>query len=179
MHRKREQRSKKLKSAITSTINPFKKEINKSKSFNIATGFIATEETEKYILSILNDEKVKRNSFINECVEDETRFSKPIKKEKVVNFAISNFQKKSKSQKVSKIASIRGTRNIFGRLLYLAVTNGINLEKIFEYPTFPEPPCFTHPDGTVRSIDKAVIHHYMIKDQNFQPPNNVETAVML
>ena len=90
---------------------------------------MGTEETEKYLLPILNDGKEKRNSFINECAEDETRFSKPIKKAKLVNFAISNFQKKNKSQKVSKIASIRGTRDIFGRLFYLAVTNEIYLEK--------------------------------------------------
>ena len=158
---------KELKNAIISTINPFKKDIDKSKLFNIRTGFMATEETEKYLLSILNEGKVKRSAFINECTEYETRFSKSIKKTKIVNFAISNFQKKNKSQKVSKIASIRGTRDIFGRLLYLAVTNGINLEIIFEYPILSEPPCFTHPDGTARSTDKTAIRHYMVKDQNF------------
>ena len=159
---------KKLKGAITSTINPFKKDIDKSKLFNIKTELRATEETEKYLLSIVNNGKVKRNSFINECTEDETRFSKPIKKTKIINFAISNVQKKkTKSQNVSKIASIWGTRGIFGRLLYLAVTNEINLEKIFEYPILSEPTYFTHPDGTVRWTDKAAIHHYIVKDQNF------------
>ena len=34
---------------------------------------------EKIADTSLNDGKVKRNSFINECAEDETRFSKPIK----------------------------------------------------------------------------------------------------
>ena len=53
------------------------------------------------------------------------------------------------------------------------MTNGINLEKIFEYPTLPEPPCFTHPLGTAQ----ATIHHYLTKNQNFQSPDNVETAV--
>ena len=38
---------KKLKGAITSTINPFKKDIDKSKLFNIKTELMATEETEK------------------------------------------------------------------------------------------------------------------------------------
>ena len=94
--------SKKFKSAIASTINPFKKDIDKSKFFNIRTGFIATEETEKYSLSIFNNGKMKRNSFINECAEDETRFSKPIKKTKIVKFAISNFQKKNKITKCIK-----------------------------------------------------------------------------
>ena len=49
---------KKLKNAITSTINSFKKHTDKSKLFNIKTSFMATEETEKYLLSILNDGKV-------------------------------------------------------------------------------------------------------------------------
>ena len=40
---------KKLKSAITSTVNSFKKDIDKIKLFNIQTGFMATEETEKPI----------------------------------------------------------------------------------------------------------------------------------
>ena len=62
--------------------------------------------------------------------------------------------------------------------MYLAVTNGINLVKPFEYTILPEPPCFTHPDGTARSTDKAAIPHYMVKDQNFQTPNNVETAAL-
>ena len=58
------------------------------------------------------------------------------------------------------------------------MTNRINFEKIFEYPIHPQPPYFTHPDGTVRSTDKAVIHHYMVKDQNFQSPSNVETIAI-
>ena len=94
---------KKLQNAITSKINPFKKDIYKSKLFNIRTGFMATEETEKYLLSILNEGKVKRSAFINECTEYETRFSKSIKKTKIVNFAISNFQKKNKSQRYQKL----------------------------------------------------------------------------
>ena len=86
---------KKMKGAIISTINLFKKDIEKSKLFNIKTGFLPTEETEKYLLLILNDRKVKRNSFIKECAEEETRFSKPIIRAKVLLsvkiFAISNF----------------------------------------------------------------------------------------
>ena len=46
---------KKLKSAITSTVNSFKKAIDKIKLFNIQTGFMATEETEKPI-------KITKNS---------------------------------------------------------------------------------------------------------------------
>lgn len=112
----------------------------------------------------------KRNkSFKNEYAENQTRFSKPIKKFKVVHFASSNFQKKNKSPKVifAKFANIQGKRYIFGTLLYLAVTNGINLNIIFNYPIPFKPPCFINPNITVQSTIKVVTHHYWVKDGYF------------
>ena len=50
---------KKLKSAITSTINLFKKDIDKNKLFNIRTGFVATKETESTFCQYLMTEKWK------------------------------------------------------------------------------------------------------------------------
>lgn len=41
---------------------------------------------------------------MKEFAEDETRVSKSIKKTKIVNFAISDVEKKNKSQNASKIA---------------------------------------------------------------------------
>ena len=76
-HQQQKQRNKKQ-----SQKNWKNTDINKSKLFNIKTGFMATEETEKYLLAILNDGKVERNSFINECAEDETRFSELSKRQK-------------------------------------------------------------------------------------------------
>lgn len=54
-----------MKGAVTLTINSFKKDIDKSKMFNIKIGLMATEETWKYLLLILNHGKKKSHSFIN------------------------------------------------------------------------------------------------------------------
>ena len=50
-------------------------------------------------------------------------------------------------------------------------------EKLFENPILHESPRFTHPLETIRSTNKAAIHQYLIKDQDFQSPKNVGTAV--
>ena len=54
---------------------------------------------------------MKRNPVMKKFSEDETRFSKPIKKIKIANFAISKFEKKKKAQKKSQTASIQSPRN--------------------------------------------------------------------
>ena len=100
----------------------------------------------------------RKKSFINECAENETRFSKPIKKTKKSKFCQLQFSEEKET------AKIRGT-DIFGTLLYLAVPNGINLKIIFNYPILPKPSCFIHPDITVQSTNKAVI--YLVKKRTF------------
>lgn len=54
-----------MKGDVTLTINSFKKDIDKNKMFNIKIGLMATEETWKYLLLILNHGKKKSHSFIN------------------------------------------------------------------------------------------------------------------
>ena len=68
---------------------------------------MVTKETEKYLLLILNDGKVKRNSFINECAEDGTSFSKPIKK---IISAI--FRRKTNHKRYQKLQAFE-TKEIF------------------------------------------------------------------
>ena len=41
-------------------------------------------------------------------------------------------------------------------------TNRIDLDQVFGYPILPEPPCFTHLDGTVSSTDKVANHLFSV-----------------
>lgn len=66
--------------------------------------------------------------------------------------------------KILKAASIRDTRDIFGRFLYLAVTNGIKLVVLFFL------------SNHISHIQTELCNQ-SIKDQNFQLTNNVETPV--
>ena len=108
------------KEVISSTINPFKEEVNKDILFNINTGFQASIKTENYLLTTLAVGEQRRDAFIAECSDNSDRFSKPISKVTITNFASENFQKKNKSKKASEIACVKGTRDLFGRLLYLS-----------------------------------------------------------
>ena len=64
-----------------------------------------------------------------------------------------NFSRKNKSTQASKIQQAKRTRDIFGRLLFLAITKQIG--RIFTYPLVPETSCFCHPDGSLRDSLKS------------------------
>ena len=85
-----------MSSSVCDMINPFDAAINKDALFNIKTGRKATPAAEEYLLSVITEGENKRDDYTKECNEDESRFEKPIKKTKIVNFATENFAKKNK-----------------------------------------------------------------------------------
>ena len=75
--------------------------------------------------------------FKQACFTNGQRFEKPIQRRKIKNF--SSEAVKVCTTKTNKLTEVRGTRDLYGRLLYLAVNSDINLEVIFEYPLSPIP----------------------------------------
>ena len=168
---------KSLKHIIIETIDPFDKNLAKEKHlFNIKTGRKATKDTETYLLNIFTDGVAKRDKFISQCKADSNRFEKPICKTKIVNFATENLLKTNKSRKVAEVVGIKRTRDLFGRLLFLAVTRNISIEKVFEFPLLPEPPCFCHPDGAMCQSDKSTVFDYITQNFTSTSPNSTQTV---
>ena len=66
---------------------------------------------------------------------------------------------------------------MFGGLVYLSATNGIDLESVFSFPILPETACFTYPDGTIRQNDDSTVFHHLTKDFQSNPPDTIETAI--
>ena len=161
---------KNIKEIILSSVNPFSANINKDGLFNLKTGKQASEETEKYLLG---DSEEKRNSFVTECIERGDRFEEPIKKTKTMNFTLSNFKNKNKSAKVGKIAQAKGTRDLYGRLLYLSVQMQFDLHHVLSFPILPEPPCFALPDGTIRGYPKSKVFHSLKAGLKSTPPEKI------
>ena len=140
----------KLKKLITSTINPFQQRRHKEYLFNMKTGKQVTKVAEKYLLNVMKEGKRQRDAFIPECQEDTNRFEKPIRMVKVNNFTTANFITRNKSKQAQKPAEAKGTRDIFGRLLFfLSFQQKIDVSMVFQYSLVPDPPCFTHPDGAL------------------------------
>ncbi|CAH0563094.1 unnamed protein product [Brassicogethes aeneus] len=67
--------------------NPFDPKLDKENLYNISTSKPASPDVADFLLNIEENSETLRNQFISECVEDENRFDKPIKKNKVFNFA--------------------------------------------------------------------------------------------
>ena len=168
----------KLKKAITETMNPFDENLNKNILFNIKTGRKANIEAEEYLLNIFNRGLEKRDTFVDACKNDANRFESTITKTKITNFVTDNAIKKNKSRKVTEVINIKGTRDLFGRLLHLAVTHNLSIEKILEYPLLPEPPCFCHPDGSMYQSDKSFVFDYLTKNTVTSPPDKACTVVV-
>ena len=139
-----------FKKLIKDTLNPFDKSTNVDALFNIKTGRKLEIEGEA-LLAFLNEGVNIRDKFIEECQNNPQRFEEAISKQKISNFATESLKKKNKSNQVAIISNVKGTRDLFGRLLYLALQSLVDLNIVFQYPLPPESPCFTHPDGSLKN----------------------------
>ena len=94
--------------------------------------------------------------FRDECFDNLIRLEKPIKKCKVKNFAADAVKVKV-TETNSKIKELQGTRDIIGRLLYLAVIEDLDLDLhvVFTYPLTPVPLSLAHVNGTLHKTDKT------------------------
>ena len=141
------------------------------------TGKQASQRTEKYLLNVQVYGEAKRYAFVDECKLNNARFEQPIQKQNIMNFAMENFEKRNKSKKAQQIAQTKGTRDMLGRLLFLSVKMDIDISKVFCYPLLPEPPCFAHPDGSLRESPKSKVFEHLTKDRNCELPASKTTFV--
>ena len=80
-------------------------------------------------------------------------------------------------KKIAELQVTKGTRDLFGRLLHLSATNGIDLESTFSFSILPEPACFAYPGRTIRQNDKSTVSRHLTKDFQPNPPDTIETAI--
>lgn len=72
---------------LETNCNPFDPDLNKDELYNIATGKPVSEQIAEFLLNIEESGDALRKQFITECAVDGSRFDKPIKKNKILNFA--------------------------------------------------------------------------------------------
>ena len=80
----------KLIEMIILTMNPFSPDIEKICLFSLTSGKSANGEVASFLLNVEIIGREAREKFIEECIEDTTRFEKPIKRNKVHAFATGN-----------------------------------------------------------------------------------------
>ena len=104
---------------IEGTQNPFIP--GSDKLYCLATGKAASDTVKDDLLQLQEKGSEWHQKFVNECKEDAARFEKPIKRQKVKNFAHDVVKMKIPA-KDKKIREVSCTRDLFGRLTYLALS---------------------------------------------------------
>ena len=140
--------------AIENSMNPFSKNLVNEELFNLASGRALKESATIFLLNCFTDGVKMRDTFITECVENSQRFEKPIKRVALQTFGNSGKVVKTRGAD-GKVMKTCMERDLFGSILYLSVTNNIDLPCIFSFPLTPIPLSLAHIDGGMLKTPKA------------------------
>ena len=135
-------------------MNPFSPAIEKSCLFNITSGKSSNDEVASFLLNFEIIGREAREKFIEECIEDTTRFEKPIKRNKVHTFATGNTTFKLQG-KDKKIIAISLRKDLFGSILLLSLRQRIDMGKVLKYPLTHVPLFLANVDGSMKKSPKA------------------------
>lgn len=138
---------------IEDSINPFALDPSLP-LINISTGKSVPVETSTSLLGIPEEGKTRHENFVSECIANEERFEKPIRKNPLRTFA-SNCVANRKANKNSKEAQLKCTSALLGRIAFTAATSNIDLEYIFSFPLTPVPLSMCNSDGVMAHTDKS------------------------
>ena len=166
----------KLIDSICNTMNPFTLDTDEN-LYCLTSGAKVNDSIKDDLLSIQTKGTVLYEEFVGKCFSDPTRFEKPIKKKKITNFA-SAAVKSSMKTKDLKVLELQGTRDLFGRLLYISTNGGIDLEHVFRFPLTPVPLSLCHLDGSINKTDKAKLFHMLEGRVESRSPEIVESVVV-
>lgn len=153
---------KALGKTIDTFCNPFSDEAP-STLVNIATGRAANAATQSYLLSTIRRGQEAREKFEEEWDENRKRFTQPIKKVKVANFAAEN-TKKGPLASASKRAqtNAENLRDAFVKMIVVASQDSaVDLRHILKYPIIKYPLAFAHCDGSLVKTDKSSLLHHL------------------
>lgn len=134
---------------VSANINPFNEDLNPHELFNLSTGKAASSDTAEFLLNARSMGAKQRDQFIEECKGDTNRFERPIKRNKVSNFAAENIKHKHSTVKTTDDASVE--RNVLGHILFCVMENRIDLSNVLSYPLTTVPHSLANSDGTMIS----------------------------
>ena len=130
-------------------------ESSKHKLFNINTGKATSQEICESLLKIPENGKVRHQDFLDTCLVDANRFEERIPKAKLKTF--SDDSERNRKAQDKRIAELKGTRDLMGRLVILATKRNLDLPYMFEFPLIPVPLSMCSIDGTMAKTDKSAL----------------------
>lgn len=95
-------------------MNPFDDTIDQKQLFNLSTGKAASQEVADFLLNVKEAGSQQKLKFISDCSSAPERFEKPIKRNKIINFASQNITKVLMTKDKNKKVLLKMERDIFG-----------------------------------------------------------------
>ena len=166
----------KVRTMIRDTMNPFDNNIGKEYLFNLGTSKAASKETETFLLNMESIGEEERKRFVSECIENEERFEKPIKRQKVRTFATQTGKRKMQGSDGKVVASCF-VRDLFGTLCY-SLERKVDMALVLTYPLTPVPLSLCHVDGTMLSTQKSSLLKHLEEKVVTTPPVSVDVTII-
>ena len=147
--------------------------------FNIQTGKAASIEVNTYLLGIRHTGEERRKTFVRVCLDNPIRFEEPTRRlNELLTFkqeCISNRRSTNR-----KIAELKCSRDLMGRLLVLATRRHLDLSHVFTFPLTPVPLSLCYCDGTMAKTENtALFRHLESKvESSFPSSASVDACVV-
>ena len=167
-----------LLDSIVSCGNPFKEDTYQpDKLYNIATGVATSESVKQELISFRKTGQVLQKEFRDGCFQNPARFEKSIRRRTLKNFANESVKMRVTSKDL-KVVELKATRDLFGRLLYLATDKKLDIRMVLGYPLIPVPLCMAHIDGTKHSTTKSKLAKELASKVTSEPPGQFDTYIV-
>ena len=155
---------KEIKSMIDNSLNPFNKDLDPDRLFNIWTGKSCKKSSQDFLLNVESIGTEASKSFIQEFLENWNRFEERIKKKKLLknnNFATESGKWKIREAE-GKIIEVTFIRDLFGSRLCLSIQQKIDIAEVLKYTLKSVPLCLSHVNGSVNSVPKSNLVSYIV-----------------
>ncbi|EFX79054.1 hypothetical protein DAPPUDRAFT_245429 [Daphnia pulex] len=156
-------------------INPFSSEAQDL--VNISRGKVASEETTRFLLNVMSNGEKMRDEFIQNFCNDPESFERPIRRQRLQTFASEGVRIK-KTRTDGKVQELTMERDLFGRILVIALEEKVDIRNVLEYPLTPVPLCFSHLDGHMNKTNKAKTFKILEDRVKHQPPTNIDVVII-
>ena len=129
-----------------------------------------------FLLNVQKAGNAHREKFIKKVNERSARFEEPTKRNKLNTSQ--NEGVKPKKTGDNKHSELKMERNLYGRLLCIAIENSIDLSVILSYPITPVPLSMCHIDGSIASTQKSKLMTHLEKRIRSLKPSYVDCHVL-
>lgn len=141
--------------SIDDALNPNDSRLQHDLLYNISNSQTAPPHVADYLRSFETKGNEQREAFISEGAISKLCLQARFPRNKIHSFT--ETIKKTKIKVSGKVQEVRMQRDLFGRLLGVALEINIDIKKVLTYPLTPVPLSMCHIDGMICKTDKSTL----------------------